>query len=122
MRGGGLFQGDEGGGEITPNEEQQKGHGGVVFVEDGVENGAEEIDSEKNLRIRHPASFVAVFLCYEGIALAFDFVFRAARELAFLSDDGFDDGLSVANGNSDPRGPYKRPVQEPAPPPVNPQL
>src|SRR6266404_6880218 len=116
MREVGLSERHEACVEVSPNEEQQKRHGRVVFVQDSVKHGEEEVDAEKNFRIGHPAGLVPVFLCDEGISLTFDLVFGSARELAFLADDGFDDGLRVANGNPDASGHYKRHVKEGAPP------
>ena len=116
MREVGLPQGHEARVEVSPDEEQQKRHSGIIFVEDGVEHGEKEVDAEKDFGIRHPTGFVLVFFCDERISLAFDLVFGCARELGFLADNGFDDSLRVANGNSDTGGHYKRHVQKSAPP------
>src|ERR1700694_3955249 len=38
-----LAKGHRAGVEVTPDEEQQERHGGVVFVEDGVDHGRKKV-------------------------------------------------------------------------------
>src|ERR1700674_1683424 len=43
-----LAKGHRAGVEVTPDEEQQERHGGVVFVEDGVDHGRRKVQAQKN--------------------------------------------------------------------------
>src|SRR5882762_6604556 len=110
MREVGLSQGHEAGVEVTPNEKKQERHGRIVFVQNGVQHGEEKIDPQYYFCVGHPASLVSILFRSEGVLLTFDLVFWRAGELAFLSDNGFNHGLSVANGNSDANGHHERHV------------
>src|SRR5882724_10673428 len=49
MREVGLPQGHEAGVQVAPHKEEQEGNGGVVFVEDGVDDGQREIQAQEDL-------------------------------------------------------------------------
>ena len=102
--------------KITPDEEKQERDGGVVFVGNGVDDCGSEINSQENLSVRNPASFVFVFFCDEGVFLAFDFEFWCACEFGFFADDRFKDGLCVADGDADADSHDERHVEECLPP------
>src|SRR5882672_9774617 len=90
--------------EIAPDEKQQEGHRGVIFVDDRVDDGHGKIEPENNFRVGQPARFVLVGFFREGSLFAFDIEFWRARKFAFLSNDGFQDRLGVAHGNADAGG------------------
>ena len=102
--------------EITPNEKKQEGNGGEILVGDGVDDGEAEVDAKQNFGVGHPAGFVPVFFGDEGVFLSFDFKFGCAGEFGFLADDGFDDGLRVADRNANADGHDEGHVEESAPP------
>src|SRR6267378_6138465 len=66
----GLAERHEAGVEIAPDEEQQKRHRGVIFVDDRVDDGHGKIEPENNFRVGQPARFVLVGFFREGALLA----------------------------------------------------
>ena len=98
--------------EVAPDEEQQKGHGGVIFVQDGVDDGEGEIQAEQHFRVGHPACFVFVRFFREGALPAFDAEFWRAGEFALLPNDRFHHCLRVAHGNSDAGGHDERQIEK----------
>src|SRR5580693_4689782 len=112
----GLSEGHEAGVEVAPDEEEQEGNRGVIFVGDGVDDGAGEVEAEHYFRVWHPAGFVLVFLLGEGAFFPSDIEFGCAGELALLADDRFDYSLCIANGDADTGGHDEGHVEEGAPP------
>src|SRR6266436_1592195 len=118
----GLAERHEAGVEIAPDEEQQKRHRGVIFVDDRVDDGHGKIEPENNFRVGQPARFVPVGFFREGAPLAFDIEFWRARKFAFLSNDGFQDRLGIAHGNADAGGHDKGQIEKRSPPSLGAKL
>ncbi len=111
-----LAEGHAAGVEVAPDEEKQERNSGVVFVGYGVGDSRGEINPQKNFGVGNPSSFVFVFLRDKCVLFPFDFEFRRAGEFRFFSDNGFEDGLGVSNGNADADGHDERHVEKGAPP------
>src|SRR6266403_1462009 len=58
--------------EVSPNEQQEEGHGSVIFIEDGIDHRQPEIESQGHFKIRHPPRLVPVLLGGKRAGLAFN--------------------------------------------------
>src|SRR5713101_2792362 len=112
----GLAEGHEAGVEIAPDEEQKEGDCCEILIGDGVDDSAGKINSQENFRVGHPASFVAVFFCDEGVFFAFDLEFWRAGEFAFYAEECFEHGFSIADGDADTGGHDEGHIEKGAPP------
>jgi len=120
MREVGLSQGHQAGCRGSPKRKEAKtarwrsSHSRTAYST--VE---EEVDPQALfLRTASSQPCFLYFFRDEGVPLAFDLVFWCAGKLAFLANNGFNDGLGVANRNSDSDCHYKKGMYRKGPPPI----
>ena len=93
---------------IAKNKQQEKRNGEVVVDLDGVISHHREIAANQQLHPRDPSQPPAVFCGAYLIFFRADIIFRGARESSFFSDERFDNGFRVRNGESDTKSHQKR--------------
>src|SRR5258708_3261802 len=98
--------------EVSPNEQQEEGHGSVIFIEDGIDHRKREVKSQGHFKIRHPPRLVLIFLGGKRAGLAFNLEFRRACKFRFLADDGFDNGLRLSPADPPTPCPHERHIQK----------
>src|SRR5256885_137748 len=111
-----LAEGHEAGIEIAPNEEQKERDGGEILVGDGVDDGASEIEAEKNFGVGQPPGFVAIFFADESVSFAFDSKFWGARKFTFDAEESFEYGFGIADGDADAGGHHEGHIEKSAVP------
>src|SRR5713101_861043 len=112
----GLAEGHETGVEVAPDEEKKKGHGSIILTTDGVDHREGEIESKQNFRVGNPTGLIAIRLLDESVLFVFDLEFGRANELTFHAQEGFENGLGVADRDADAGGHDERHKEEGAPP------
>src|SRR5205814_2534621 len=96
-----LEQRHQSGEPVAHDEQEQKRNREIVLVLERIVNREREIGADKQFCPGHPAEALAVFVGANNIFLGLDTIFGRSDKSGLLSDQSFEHGDRVGDGEAD---------------------
>src|SRR5271157_4274581 len=98
---------------VSKDEQDEKWHGDVIFVRNGVPHRQRKIAPDQHFDVRDPAQALAILLCSDGLfLLAYDAILRRASERALVAHQRLKYRLAIGDGQSNAERHQRRQEQE----------